>query len=225
MLFTVLAKSWYNLLIISPQNPIEKGCNTMSYKFRTSFEVAPGVRVHVNKKGVVGVSTGMKGVPGARVNVTKKGVGVSTNVKGVRVSTGPSGTKAYVPGTGVCFKQSKNNKKKSSSQTQKSNPAQAHSPKKFEVNAMRIKDNKATSVAKKMMLPFAILLGIIAVISLLFSVFNLAFICGVFSFFCYKDSRTPISVTCPSCQKQHPLTFKKKELQCSKCKNILSIRY
>ncbi|MGE7633822.1 DUF4236 domain-containing protein [Bacillus paramycoides] len=197
----------------------------MSYKFRTNFEVAPGVKINVNKNGVVGVSTEVKGAPGVRVHVTKKGIGVSTNVKGVRVSTGPSGTKTYVPGTGVAFRNRKTNKKKSFSQTKKSTSNQVYSRQTFEVNAIRINDHKANSVAKKMMMPLAILLGIIAASSLLFSVFNLAFICGVFSFFCYMDSRIPIGVTCPSCKKQHNFTFKKKEIQCTKCKSTLSIRY
>ncbi|WP_263701851.1 DUF4236 domain-containing protein [Bacillus thuringiensis] len=197
----------------------------MCYKFRTSIKVAPGVRVNVNKNGVVGVSTEMKGVPGAKINVTKKSVGVSTNVKGVRVSTGPSGTKAYVPGTGVSFEQRKNNKKKSSSQTQKNTPNQDNSSKIFEANAIRIKDNKTNSITKKMMLPLAVLTGIISVASLVFSVFNLAFLCGVISFFCYKDSKIPIGVICPSCKKQQSLLSKKKEIQCVKCKSILSIRY
>lgn len=176
----------------------------MGFKFRKSIKVAPGVKV----------------------NLSRSGVGVSAGVKGARVSTGPLGTRitTSVPGTGLSYEKRLSNKKRNNSQTQQMNQNQSYAHQIFEVNAIQIKDNKANSIARKTMIPFAILMGIIATISLLLSQFILAIVCSVIGFFCYKNIKTPMGVICPSCSKQQPLLFKQKEIQCLQCKNTLVIK-
>lgn len=176
----------------------------MGFKFRKSIKVAPGVKV----------------------NLSRSGVGVSAGVKGARVSTGPSGTRitTSVPGTGLSYEKRLSSKKGDNSQVHQDVQHQINNHQVFEVNAVRIKDNKANSVARKMMMPFAILMGVIAIISLLVSQFIFAGICTIIGFFCYKNIKVPVGVTCPSCNRQQPLLFKQKEIQCLKCKSTLIIK-
>lgn len=176
----------------------------MGFKFRKSIKIAPGVRM----------------------NVSKKGVGVSAGVKGARVSTGPSGTRitTSVPGTGLSYEKRLSSKKGNKSQVSHNDQHQINNHQVFEVNAVRIKDNKANSIARKMMMPLAVLMGVIAVISLLVSQFIFAGICAVIGFFCYKNIKVPVGVMCPSCKRQQPLLFKQKEIQCLKCKSTLIIK-
>ncbi|PFC85187.1 hypothetical protein CN272_22305 [Bacillus anthracis] len=176
----------------------------MGFKFRKSIKVAPGVKV----------------------NLSRKGVGVSAGVKGARVSTGPSGTRitTSVPGTGLSYEKRLSSKKGKKSQVNQGNQHQINNQQVFDVNAVKIKDNKANSVARKMMLPLAILMGIITVISLLVSQFIFAGICAVIGFFCYKNIKIPVGVTCPSCNRQQPLLFNQKEINCLKCKSTLIVK-
>ncbi|MDI6680230.1 DUF4236 domain-containing protein [Bacillus wiedmannii] len=176
----------------------------MGFKFRKSIKVAPGVKV----------------------NLSRSGVGVSAGVKGARVSTGPSGTRitTSVPGTGLSYEKRLSNKKGNKSQVTRDDQHQINNHQVFEVNAIRIKENKANSGARKMMMPLAVLMGVIAVISLLVSQFIFAGICAIIGFFCYKNIKVPVGVTCPSCNRQQPLLFEQKEIQCLKCKSTLIIK-
>ncbi|EJR51787.1 hypothetical protein IIO_06197 [Bacillus cereus VD115] len=176
----------------------------MGFKFRKSIKVAPGVKI----------------------NLSRSGVGVSAGVKGARVSTGPSGTRitTSVPGTGLSYEKRLSSKKGNNSQVNQDDHHQINNHQVFEVNAVRIKENKANSGARKMMMPLAVLMGVIVVISLLVSQFILAGICAIIGFFCYKNIKAPVGITCPSCNRQQPLLFKQKEIQCLKCKSTLIIK-
>ncbi|EJQ03162.1 hypothetical protein IE3_05533 [Bacillus cereus BAG3X2-1] len=176
----------------------------MGFKFRKSIKVAPGVKV----------------------NLSRKGVGVSAGVKGARVSTGPAGTRitTSIPGSGLSYEHRVGKKKGSQNQSEQHYQKQEHHSQIFEVIPIRIKDNKANTVARKMMMPFAVLMGVITVVSLLLAQFILAVVCGIIGFFCYKNIKVPVGVTCPSCNRQQPLLFKQKEIQCLKCKSTLVIK-
>ncbi|MGE6367215.1 DUF4236 domain-containing protein [Bacillus paramycoides] len=176
----------------------------MGFKFRKSIKVAPGVKV----------------------NLSRKGVGVSAGVKGARVSTGPSGTRitTSIPGSGLSYEH-RVGSKKGNNYTSTQNYSESKINRQiFEVTAFKIKDNKLNSGARKWMKPLSIITGVIAIICLLLLQVIFAVVLGVISFMCYKNIKVPMGVTCPSCNRQQPLLFNYKEIQCLKCKSTLVIK-
>ncbi|MCZ6942590.1 DUF4236 domain-containing protein [Bacillus mycoides] len=193
----------------------------MGFKFRKSFKVAPGVKV----------------------NLSNKGVGVSAGVKGVCVSTGPSGSRitTSIPGTGLSYEQ-RIGKGKSSKQRevttqhapstimneQKYNKVKALDPVKetqtFTVTALRTKDSKTNTVARRFMKPLAIITGICAVLFLVMLLVVPALILAAISFICYKNIKTPHAAVCPGCNTENLLIYKEKKIPCRKCKSTLHIQ-
>lgn len=59
----------------------------------------------------------IKVLPGVRLNISKRGIGTSVGIKGLHVSSGPSGpcVSASIPGTGVYVSKSLKGKKRSTS--------------------------------------------------------------------------------------------------------------
>ncbi|MET3203147.1 UNVERIFIED_ORG: putative MnhB-related membrane protein [Bacillus proteolyticus] len=180
----------------------------MGFRFRKSIKIAPGVKL----------------------NVSKRGVGVSAGVKGANVSVGPSGSRitTSIPGTGLSYEKRLNSKKGGNSQVNnlqisQDNQHQINNYQVFEVNAVKMKDNKANSIARKMMIPLIVMMCIITVISLLIGQFIFAGICAIIGYFCYKNIKAPDVAICPACNRQHPLVFKQKKVRCF-CKSTLIIK-
>lgn len=66
----------------------------MSFRFRKSIKIAPGIRVNLSKSGV---STSL-GRPGATVNISKRGVRSTVGIPGTGLSyTATSSQKARKP--------------------------------------------------------------------------------------------------------------------------------
>ncbi|QWG81933.1 MULTISPECIES: DUF4236 domain-containing protein [Bacillus cereus group] len=193
----------------------------MGFRFRKSIKVAPGVKI----------------------NVSTKGVGISAGVKGASVSTGPSGTRitTSLPGTGISYEKRLGKKKNS---PQRSNTAQHISPstsdnhvqtnlgspatkkqiQTFTATALRTKDSKTNSVARRFMKPLAIITGICAVLFLVMLLVVPALILAAISFICYKNIKVPQTAVCPGCQCENLLIYKEKKITCRKCKSTLLIQ-
>ncbi|EJS45037.1 hypothetical protein ICE_05827 [Bacillus cereus BAG1X1-2] len=176
----------------------------MGFKFRKSIKVAPGVKV----------------------NLSRKGVGVSAGVKGARVSTGPSGTRitTSIPGSGLSYEHRVGSKKGNNNTSVQSYSESEINRQVFEVTAFRIKDNKLNSGARKWMKSLSIITGVIAIICLVLLQVIFTVLFGLISFMCYKNIKVPMGVICPSCNRQQPLLFNQKEIQCLKCKSTLVIK-
>ncbi|MDA1636510.1 DUF2614 family zinc ribbon-containing protein [Bacillus cereus] len=163
----------------------------------------------------------IKVAPGVRLNVSKRGIGVSAGVKGARISTGPSGTRVTtsIPGTGISYEQRIGNKPRA----EQVYDQPVYTPQTVDVNAISIRESAATHTARKMMKPLMIVMVIGVLISLLLSQVLFAIVFTVIGFLCYKASRTPIGVICPTCSRQH-LAFKREQIQCTHCKSTLNIK-
>ena len=180
----------------------------MGFKFRRSVKIAPGVKI----------------------NLSNKGAGVSVGGKGARVSVVQSGTRftSSIPGTGLSYEKrlsNKNNKKKSSTETQHHSQVQ-HTLQSttYEVNTFQSKDNKINSGARKLMKPFFIISIIASVISALLLPPIYAVVFVIYSFFCYKNFKVPHSAICPGCNKENTMLFKRKKIKCLKCRSTLIIK-
>ncbi|MEK5115445.1 DUF4236 domain-containing protein [Bacillus sp. FSL R5-0677] len=171
----------------------------MGFRFRKSIKIAPGVRL----------------------NVSKKGIGVSAGVKGARISTGPSGTRVTtsIPGTGISYEQRIGNKP--NAEETYSQPM--YTPQTVDVDAISIRESAATHNARKMMKPLMFVMVIGVIISLMLSQILFGIVFALIGFLCYKASRTPVGVICPTCSRQH-LAFKQEQIQCTHCKSTLNIK-
>ncbi|EEL78975.1 DUF4236 domain-containing protein [Bacillus cereus group sp. Sample62] len=177
----------------------------MGFKFRKSIKVAPGVKI----------------------NLSSKGVGMSVGGKGARVSVGPSGTRltSSIPGTGFSYEKRISNKKRKATQSNSSQQyQQQYYPGTCEVTPFQTKDNKLNHGARKLMIPFFILMSILSVIFFFLMEFWYAIPFALIAFFCYKNIRVPQSAICPACNKENIMLFKHKKIKCLKCRSTLILK-
>ncbi|PFI46706.1 hypothetical protein COI73_17325 [Bacillus cereus] len=172
-----------------------------------------GFRFHKSKKIA----------PGIRLNASKKGIGVSIGVKGARVSFGPSGTRVTtsIPGTGISYQKQINNKSTNMKELNYQKPI--YTPQTVEVDAITIRDSKATINTRKVARPLSIIMLIVFITSLAFIQIIAATAFAIIGFISYRLSLTPVGIICPTCSRQH-LAFKQKEMKCSYCNSTLIIK-
>ncbi|MEN1939004.1 DUF4236 domain-containing protein [Paenibacillus sp. 102] len=161
--------------------------------------------------------------PVIKLNASKKGLGVSIGVKGARVSFGPSGTRVTtsIPGTGISYQKHISNKPKNMEEIDYQKPI--YTPQTVAVDAITIRDSKATINNRKVAKPLSIFMLIAFITSVAFIQILPAIVFAVIGFICYRLSLTPVGIICPTCRAQH-LVFKKKEMQCSCCKSTLILK-